>query len=344
MIVPATYTSALTLLFIAFVCLGCWANALKLTGSRWRFEFFYLDFSLGAFLLATVAGFALGSSGNELGIGDRVLVAGRMAQVWAIAGGVVFNIGNLLLVAAVSLLGMSAAFPLSTAVALVVTSAISLRTSNILLLCLGMVCCLVAAVLETRACIGRAAAMAPVKRVPGKSAPIDPRRMRMLKGLITGVFGGIFFGFFYQLAATGIDGDFGLGPYAGVFLFTIGILGSTILLMLCFTKASIEGTPAKLSSYFRGTLKQHLWGWAGGAIWAGGFLAVLLARMAPAQTGLATPMRVALPVLSALLYVVWGLLFWKEFAAGPAGSKRSLTLGAVLLAAGIVLVANGLSR
>ncbi|MBV8832948.1 MAG: hypothetical protein JO108_27425 [Acidobacteriaceae bacterium] len=340
--IPATDSSVFALLLLSFVCLGCWANTLKLAGPRWRFEYFYLDFSVGALALAAIASFTLGSSGTDLGISDRVLVAGRMAQAWAVLGGVVFNIGNVLLIAAVSLLGMSAAFPLSTGVALIVAAVTSFRPGNVLLLSLGIACCLAAVILDARTCIKRSGNPTPAKRIPGKPAPLDQRRMRVVKGLITGVFGGVFLGFFYQLAANGIDGEFGLGPYVGVLLFALGILGSTLVFTLGFRMAAIEGTPVRLSSYFRGSLKAHLLGWVGGAIWAAGWLAALLAKMAPSEANHPEWPRLAVPIFSALLYVLWGLIFWKEPGTVRAKSIRSSVLAAAVLAIAIVLVSNGL--
>jgi len=347
LLIPSTHSSALSLLVVALVCLGSWANTLKLTGNRWRFEFFYLDFSVGALLVAALAGFTLGSSGNELGIGDRALVAGRMAQVWAIAGGVVFNIGNLLLTAAVSLVGMSAAFPLSVGIALIVTSVTSFRSSNLLLLALGIACCLSAVFLQVRACLQQHPAGVVPKSANLRSRaaprPIDQRRMRTIKGLIAGIFGGIFLGFFYQLAATGINGEFGLGPYAGGVLFATGILGSSIAFLFIFVNVAIEGPPLRFSSYFRGTFRQHLLGWGGGAIWTGGMLSALLANAAPPEIGLGNPVRIGLPAASALLYVIWGLVFWREFSKASVGAKSSLALGAALLAGAIMLVAIGVA-
>ena len=151
MLTPTTYSSLLLLLLVSFVCLGSWANTFKLTRGRWRFELYYLDFSIGALLLAIVAAYTLGTMGGDV-FTNRMILAGRTAQVWAIAGGVIFNIGNMLLVAAISLMGMSGAFPLAIGTALVITSFFHLRPSNHLSLAVGIALMLLAIVFVSSAC------------------------------------------------------------------------------------------------------------------------------------------------------------------------------------------------
>ncbi|HZS55557.1 MAG TPA: hypothetical protein VFA65_14245, partial [Bryobacteraceae bacterium] len=150
MILPVSHTSALLLLIASLICLGCWVNTFKAAGPRWRFELFSIDFSIGAVFLVVLAAFTLGTLGSDLGFSDRILVAGRTAQGLAIIAGGVFNLGNMLLLAAVSLLGITTAFPLSVGVALIVSSCLHFRSTNMVYLIVGSVVMLAAVLFEIR--------------------------------------------------------------------------------------------------------------------------------------------------------------------------------------------------
>ena len=119
MILPATYNSALLLIILSMICWGSWANTFKMAG-KWRFELFYYDYSLGVLLAALVAAYTFGSMGNDLSFSDNLIIALRRNMAWAGAAGVVFNLANMLLVAAISVAGMAVAFPIGIGLALVV--------------------------------------------------------------------------------------------------------------------------------------------------------------------------------------------------------------------------------
>jgi glucose uptake protein len=359
MILPTMYVSALLLLVVAFLCLGSWANTFKLTGTRWRFELFYIDFAVGALGLSVAAAFTLGTLGSELAFSDRLLVAGRTAQALVVVAGVIFNLGNMLLVASVSLIGVSCAFPLATGLALVVYSLFNFHPDNVLFLLGGIVLMLIAVFLNGSACRLRdlalakaaAAAKATVPKVPvgnpayprNKVAPYRPRVRRATKGLFAAVVSGILLGLFYPVAAKGMTGEFGLGPYAGILLFSLGILVSTIIFNLYFLNIAIEGGPLSFGAYFRGNLKQHILGFCGGALWAGGMLAVALATSVPVQAELNPALEFILPLASVFLVMLWGTLVWKEFAAAPTKAKLALGFTAVLFLGSLVLVAIGIT-
>jgi glucose uptake protein len=144
--------SVLLLLALSLLCLGLWPNLFKKSGSQWRFELFYFDFAVGALLLSVIAAFTFGSLGSEMAFSDRMLVAGRSAQVWAIGAGFLFNLGNMLLVAGASLLGISGAFPLGIGLAVIIGCCYNLRADNILTVIAGIVLMLLAVVLAGTAC------------------------------------------------------------------------------------------------------------------------------------------------------------------------------------------------
>src|SRR5258706_769734 len=119
MLIPQTYAGALILIVLSMICWGSWANTFKLAG-KWRFELFYYDYSLGVLLAAIIAAYTFGSMGDDLSFSDNLIVAGKRNMAWAVAGGVVFNLANMLLVAAISVAGLAVAFPVGIGLALVV--------------------------------------------------------------------------------------------------------------------------------------------------------------------------------------------------------------------------------
>src|SRR6202163_651008 len=123
MILPASQAATLALLVISLICWGSWANTLKLAG-RWRFELYYYDFAIGFALLAVVAAFTAGSlNSNELTFQENFLITGYRNIAFIVAAGIIFNLGNMLLGATLSVAGMTLAFTFTFAAALGVSTA-----------------------------------------------------------------------------------------------------------------------------------------------------------------------------------------------------------------------------
>jgi glucose uptake protein len=319
---------------------------LKLCGSQWRFELFYYDFAIGALLLAIIAAFTFGTFGSEMAFNDRILVAGRTAQAYAIAAGFLFNLGNMLLLAAVSLLGISAGFLLTAAVALIVACCFDFRADNILLLVSAIVLLLVALVLGGSACRLRDLVLrTPAKPAPrpGAKAPAKRGMKRTSKGLLTAILAGIPIGLFYPLFERATAGEFGLGPYAGMLLFSIGMLVSTIFFNFYFMNIAIEGGSLSFISYFRGNLRQHVLGFSAGALWAVAALAAALVLATQSQVGVSLLLAVMLPIASVVLAVIWGLGIWREFPASASNARVALVFTMVLFVAALALFGKGLA-
>jgi len=121
MLIVDSYAVAVGLCFITMLCWGSWANTLKLTPKEWPFPLYYWDYALGLVLTSLLLGLTLGSMGSE----GRAFVpdlrqASGGALVSAFLGGVVFNLANLLVVAAIDVAGLAVAFPVAIGLALVV--------------------------------------------------------------------------------------------------------------------------------------------------------------------------------------------------------------------------------
>src|ERR1700761_5274428 len=112
MYIVQNYALAVVLCVVTMFCWGSWANSLKLARKDWRFELFYWDYALGVLLLTVLLGLTLGSTGTS----GRPFVA-DLSQASsssiesALFGGAIFNLANILLVAAIEIAGMAVAFP-----------------------------------------------------------------------------------------------------------------------------------------------------------------------------------------------------------------------------------------
>jgi glucose uptake protein len=339
-LLPTSSTAVLLLLILSLICLGSWPNLFKLTGKSWRFELFYYDFAIGAILLAILAAYTLGTMGSDLSFNDRMIVAGRTAQGLMAGSGFVFNLGCMLLMASISLGGMAAAVPLSISVAMLVTSFWSFRASNFFGLIGAVLLFLMAAIFESAACRRRNTASItgnPRARPATRHARPSAHTRRPAKAIATGVLGGILMGFAYPVARSRLWGDLGLGPYAAILLFTVGMLVSTIIFNFYFVNISIDGPPVRFNGYFQGRASQHFLGFAGGAMLSGGLLASLAAAARSAPVIVEPALYVALPGAGAILAVLWGTAVWREFQKSDRTGKPMLLLGTLLFASGLAV-------
>ena len=114
MTVVESYAVAVVMCVITMLCWGSWANTQKLASKEWRFQLFYWDYAVGVFLLSLLLAFTLGSHGA----GGRGFLADlhQADRQWlwsAFLGGIIFNLSNILLVAAIDIAGMAVAVNVS---------------------------------------------------------------------------------------------------------------------------------------------------------------------------------------------------------------------------------------
>src|ERR1700747_408206 len=194
MILPQTYGAALLLTIVSMLCWGSWANTFKMAG-KWRFELFYYDYALGVLLAAIVAAYPFGSMGGDPPFFDNPIVALRRNMAYAAAAGVVFNMADMLLVAAISVAGMAVAFPIGIGLALVVGVIWSYslnKQGNPILLAAGVVLVVGAIIVDAWAYSAHArpvAAKAGQRKGPGTSP----------KGIMLSLISGLLMGSFYPL-------------------------------------------------------------------------------------------------------------------------------------------------
>jgi glucose uptake protein len=311
MFVLESYSWAVAFCVITMLCWGSWANTQKLARKGWRFELYYWDYTIGILLLTLILGFTMGSHGS----------AGRpfltdLAQVShssvhsALLGGIIFNLANILLVAAIDIAGMSVAFPVGIGIALVlgvVVNYIARPIGNPTLLFFGVLFVVVAIILDAIA----------YRKIPGSAGGVST------KGLVLSVACGILMGVFYRFVAAAMSTDFAhpepgkVGPYAAVFIVAVGVLLSNFVFNIFVMKKPFVGTPVTFADYFKGDLRTHLTGVLGGLIWGVGTSFNMLSFE---RAGLA--ISYSLGQGATMIAAFWGVFIWKEFRTAPAGTSK----------------------
>ena len=244
----------------------------------------------------------------------------------ALAGGVVFNLANILVAAAIAIAGMSVAFPVGIGIALVlgvIVNYIASPQGNALWLFAGVALITLAIVIDAIAYKKKAAQS---KKVP-------------TKGIVLSVVGGVLMALFYRFVASSMVTNFEqpetglLTPYTAVFIFSIGILISNFLFNTILMKRPFEGVPVTYSQYFNGAFKEHLTGILGGMIWCVG---MSLSIIAAGKAGYA--ISYSLGQGATLIAALWGVFIWKEFKNPPKGVNTLLALMFLLFVAGLGLI------
>lgn len=154
MFTPSSLTIALLMMITSAICWGSWANTYK--GVRgYRFELFYWDYAVGIFAISLVLAFTMGSTGNDASsFLNNVRAADSSNIANALIGGALFNLANLLLVAAIDMAGLAVAFPIAIGIALVVGVVLSYALQpkgNAAYLALGVACAFIAVLLDGKA-------------------------------------------------------------------------------------------------------------------------------------------------------------------------------------------------
>src|SRR5579885_2888658 len=198
---PEIYGIVLSFMIISMFCWGSWANTLKLC-PKFRFQLYYWDYVIGLLLGACIWGLTLGSFGST---GQRFLVdiasASSRTFLLAFMGGVVFNVANLLLVAAIDIAGLAVAFPIGIGLALVVGAVSSYWISpagNPVILFGGIALVVTAIVLDAAAYRLREATQQKMSR----------------RGVTISLIAGLLMGCFYPFVSKAMSGQDAPGPYA----------------------------------------------------------------------------------------------------------------------------------
>jgi glucose uptake protein len=317
MFIVESYPLAIAMCLITMLCWGSWANTQKLASKEWRFQLFYWDYAIGVFLLALLLAFTLGSSGA----GGRGFMADlqQADSKWlgsAFLGGVIFNLSNILLVAAIDIAGLAVAFPVGVGLALVlgvITTYLSTKVGNVPMLGAGVAAIMVAIILDALA----------YKRLAsgGQKTPV--------KGIVISIAAGVLMGFFYKYVAQAMGSidpatkalEAGkLSPYTAIVLFSAGLLLSNFLWNSIMMIKPFIGGPVPFGDYFtKGNLRLHLVGILGGMIWNVGMSFSIIA-----STKAGAALSYGLGQGATMIGACWGVFIWKEFKGAPKGTNGLL--------------------
>jgi glucose uptake protein len=238
----------------------------------------------------------------------------------------VFNIANILLIAAITIAGMSVAFPVGIGIALILGvldnySDNPIGNATILFTGVGLIA--LAIVLNALA----------YKRLTSTIQKVST------KGLLLSVISGVLMGKFYGYVANSMVKDFAqpeaglLTPYTAVLFFAIGIFVSNFILNTILMKVPIEGAPVSYADYFKGTSRSHLMGIAGGLIWCIGMSFSIIA------SGKAGPaISYGLGQGATVVAALWGIFVWREFKEAPKGTNPLLYLMLLFYVIGLALI------
>jgi glucose uptake protein len=317
MLIVESYPVAVVMCVITMLCWGSWANTQKLASKEWRFQLFYWDYAIGVFLLSLLLAFTLGSTGS----GGRGFLADlqQADSQWlgsAFIGGVIFNLSNILLVAAIDIAGLAVAFPVGVGLALclgVVTTYLSTKVGNTPMLALGVAAIMIAIILDALA----------YKRLSsgGQKTPV--------KGIVISVAAGLLMGFFYKYVAqamgqidptTKILEAGKLSPYTAIVLFSAGLLLSNCVWNSIMMVKPFTGGPVPFADYFtKGNTRLHLVGILGGMIWNVGMSFSIIA-----STKAGAALSYGLGQGATMVGAFWGVFIWKEFKGAPPGTNKLL--------------------
>ena len=309
MILPETYQAALLLMITSMLCWGSWANTLKMC-PKYRFQLFYWDYSFGMALAAIFLGLTAGSLGS---VGptfiDAITHAGLTPIIFALIGGAIFNVANLLLVAAIDVAGLAVAFPVGIGLALVIgaiSNYLVTPAANPLLLFGGVALVTVAIVLDAAAYRKRE----------------STAKATTVRGIVISLVAGVLMGCFYPFVARALAGTPAHpspGPYAVSFFFAIGLLISTVPANLLLMAKPLDGKPpVEASGYWSAPLGWHIAGAFGGAIWCLGGVANFVASGAH-LVGPAVSYTIGQG--ATMVSACWGVFVWHEFTGAPLSAK-----------------------
>ena len=334
----SNYTIAVLLCVVTMLCWGSWGNTQKLAGRTWRYELFYWDYVIGVLLFALVSGLTFGShfGGEAWSFLPNLKQASAGNIGSAFLGGVVFNAANILLAAAISIAGMSVAFPVGIGLALVlgvIINYVSDGKGNPMLLFLGVAIIVVAILCNALA----------YKIKQANSDPSD-RRSGLVKGIVLSVICGVLMSTFYYFVGRTMPEKFEdfaaaapkaglLTPYAAFFVFAFGVFVSTFVFNAIAMRRPVSGEPINELAYFKGSFPVHLVGMLGGLIWGLGF-GINLVAAGKAGAAISYGLGQGATLVSAL----WGILVWREFRGAPKSAVRFNLAMFALFLLGLALI------
>ncbi len=333
MIVIQDYTLAIVFSVLAMIFWGSWANTQKMVAKTWRFELFYWDLVIGIALMSLVAAFTIGSIGSQ---GRTFLTdigqADISSIIFAMLGGILWNMGNILLVAAIAVAGMAIAFPIGGGIAWI----LGIIVNYVLILLSGQSATERPLILWIGVIIIVSAIILSGKIFKGIS---KEKNQASGKGIWLSIIAGLFIAFFYGFVVKSLDPEFvsggtgNLTPYTGIVFFALGVVLSTLIINPIIMKKPIVGEPVSMALYWKGSLREHSSGVLGGMIWMLGMIVSFMA-VGAANPAISYALSNAAPVVA----ILWGIFIWKEFKGSPKGTDLLIAIMFICYLIGLALI------
>lgn len=318
---------AIVLCIFTMLGWGSWANTQKACDrTKWPFPLFYWDYVFGVLIFSLLVALISSAAGPAgAGVLANLHQASTASLAHAFLSGVFFNIANLLLVVAIDAAGLAVAFPLGIGLALIIgtiDSYIQTPKGNPLLIGFGVLLILLAMVLS-----------AITHRRTGN------RGGNSARGPVFAIIAGCLMGFFYPQLSKAISPGFQNGilvpstltPFAALLVFSLGVLAINLVINTIFMRTQHVG----YADYSRGTLRNHLWGALGGAIWMFALTCNILA------SGVAGPaISYALGQGATLIAALWGIFIWHELRDASANTWRLAIVMLASYAIGLGLIGS----
>jgi glucose uptake protein len=277
--------------------------------------------------MALVFALTLGSGGSEgRSFSDDLNQANTSSIQTVFIGGIIFNLANILLIAAISIAGLSVAFPVGIGIALVwgvIDNYVRVPAGNFTIIFAGVILISIGIV---------------VNALAYKKLTADIQRVST-KGLVISVIAGVLMAQFYGFVVGGMITDFSqpetgkLTPYTAIVVFSLGILVSNFLFNTVLMRNPVQGEPVGYAEYFKGKFGNHITGILGGMIWCVGMTFSIIAseKAGPA-------ISYGLGQGAVLVAAMWGVFIWKEFKAAPKGTNGYLVAMFACFVAGLGLI------
>lgn len=321
---PESYAIALLFMILSMLCWGSWANTVKLCPG-YRFQLFYWDYVIGLLIGALAWGLTLGTAGaTGRPFVPDLLAIPKSSLVFALVAGIIFNVANLLLVAAIEIAGLAVAFPVGIGLALVVgaVSSYVLSPNGNPFMLFGGILLVVAAIVCD----------AVAYRLREQQRPAMSRR-----GVAISLLSGLLMGSFYPFVARSMSGPDAPGPYAVSFIFVIGVALCAIPVNYLLMRKPLDAQPpAVMNGFTTAPLRWHIWGAIGGIIWCTGAVFNFVASRAHI---VGPAVSYSIGQGATMISACWGVFVWREFSAASSRAKAYLFWMFVLFLFGLTLVA-----
>jgi len=333
MVLIQNYGLAIAFCVLTMTCWGSWANAQKIASKTWRFELYYWDVVLGILFVGILSAFTVGSLGSD---GRNFMTDLQTADTSSIAnaiiGGALWNLGTILLVAAINIAGIAIAFPIGGGIAWILGTIVNYiivemsggtASQKPVQLWIGIAIIITAIYLSS----------VIYKRMS------QSKNEKPVKGIVIAILAGIVIAFFYGFMVKSIDPAFVSGgtgkltPYSTIFFYSIGVFVSTFIINPVMMAKPVTGAPLSMKDYFKGTSKDHFAGILAGIVFCIGMVMSFMA-VGAANPAIAYALSNAAPVVAML----WGIFVWKEFKGADKTTNMFLVTMFSFFVIGLVLV------